>query len=151
MVYIWNLQTKEIVQKLQGHTGKPRSESLPPPPWCEPSDLRSSLHRCRHFHRLPPDREHHRLGRARKRQNHQAMEERLLISPPDLSLHLFSPLYIFFYILRKEDLFSNGELLQDVTEINIEMNRVRFVVALGEVVTSVFICLWQTRISCLLQ
>jgi len=22
MVYIWNLQTKEIVQKLQGHTGK---------------------------------------------------------------------------------------------------------------------------------
>lgn len=21
MVYIWNLQTKEIVQKLQGHTG----------------------------------------------------------------------------------------------------------------------------------
>lgn len=24
MVYIWNLQTKEIVQKLQGHTGKRR-------------------------------------------------------------------------------------------------------------------------------
>lgn len=23
MVYIWNLQTKEIVQKLQGHTGRP--------------------------------------------------------------------------------------------------------------------------------
>ena len=22
MVYIWNLQTKEIVQKLQGHTGR---------------------------------------------------------------------------------------------------------------------------------
>jgi len=22
MVYIWNLQSKEIVQKLQGHTGK---------------------------------------------------------------------------------------------------------------------------------
>jgi len=22
MVYIWNLQTKEVVQKLQGHTGK---------------------------------------------------------------------------------------------------------------------------------
>lgn len=22
LVYIWNLQTKEIVQKLQGHTGK---------------------------------------------------------------------------------------------------------------------------------
>ena len=22
MVYIWNLQTKEIVQKLEGHTGK---------------------------------------------------------------------------------------------------------------------------------
>lgn len=22
MVYIWNLQTKEIVQKLQGHTGE---------------------------------------------------------------------------------------------------------------------------------
>lgn len=23
LVYIWNLQTKEIVQKLQGHTGGP--------------------------------------------------------------------------------------------------------------------------------
>lgn len=32
MVYIWNLQTKEIVQKLQGHTGKARSESPPPLP-----------------------------------------------------------------------------------------------------------------------
>lgn len=31
MVYIWNLQTKEIVQKLQGHTGKARSESPPLP------------------------------------------------------------------------------------------------------------------------
>lgn len=27
MVYIWNLQTKEIVQKLQGHTGKGRSKN----------------------------------------------------------------------------------------------------------------------------
>lgn len=25
MVYIWNLQTKEIVQKLQGHTGRGES------------------------------------------------------------------------------------------------------------------------------
>jgi len=25
MVYIWNLQTKEIVQKLQGHTGRTRT------------------------------------------------------------------------------------------------------------------------------
>lgn len=25
MVYIWNLQTKEIVQKLQGHTGKEKT------------------------------------------------------------------------------------------------------------------------------
>ena len=28
MVYIWNLQTKEIVQKLQGHTGKQRTHKL---------------------------------------------------------------------------------------------------------------------------
>ena len=25
MVYLWNLQTKEIVQKLEGHTGAPLS------------------------------------------------------------------------------------------------------------------------------
>lgn len=31
MVYIWNLQTKEIVQKLQGHTG---NELTPTPPNC---------------------------------------------------------------------------------------------------------------------
>lgn len=43
MVYIWNLQTKEIVQKLQGHTGKPRSQY--PVFWkiCELSDLPFSL------------------------------------------------------------------------------------------------------------
>lgn len=35
MVYIWNLQTKEIVQKLQGHTGKPRSESPATASQCE--------------------------------------------------------------------------------------------------------------------
>jgi len=27
MVYIWNLQTKEIVQKLQGHTGNTKLNS----------------------------------------------------------------------------------------------------------------------------
>lgn len=29
MVYIWNLQTKEIVQKLQGHTGKGFRQQFP--------------------------------------------------------------------------------------------------------------------------
>lgn len=28
MVYIWNLQTKEIVQKLQGHTGTAHEWSI---------------------------------------------------------------------------------------------------------------------------
>lgn len=37
-----------------------------------------SLHRCRHFDRLPPDRKHHCVRGFRKRQNHQAMEKRLL-------------------------------------------------------------------------
>lgn len=30
MVYIWNLQTKEIVQKLQGHTGEFQTERMFP-------------------------------------------------------------------------------------------------------------------------
>ena len=28
MVYIWNLQTKEVVQKLEGHSGKEHDSSL---------------------------------------------------------------------------------------------------------------------------
>ena len=28
MVYIWNLQTKEVVQKLPGHTGTPQSSTF---------------------------------------------------------------------------------------------------------------------------
>lgn len=28
-MYIWNLQTKEVVQKLQGHTGEPRARAAP--------------------------------------------------------------------------------------------------------------------------
>ena len=36
-------------------------------------------HRRRSVHGLPPHREHHRLRRARERQNHQTVEERLLM------------------------------------------------------------------------
>lgn len=35
MVYIWNLQTKEIVQKLQGHTGKNENQTKTTPAWPE--------------------------------------------------------------------------------------------------------------------
>lgn len=36
LVYIWNLQTKEIVQKLQGHTGE-QSFGDGPHEWVEPT------------------------------------------------------------------------------------------------------------------
>lgn len=40
--------------------------------------LTARAFRCRHLDGVPPDREHHRLGRAGERQDHQAVEERLL-------------------------------------------------------------------------
>ena len=50
----------------------------------EPADEGDSAeaagpHRRRSVHGLPPHREHHRLRRARERQNHQTVEERLLM------------------------------------------------------------------------
>lgn len=38
LVYIWNLQTKEIVQKLQGHTGEHR-ENRGHTGWCSGSSV----------------------------------------------------------------------------------------------------------------
>lgn len=53
MVYIWNLQTREIVQKLKGHTGKFLN-----------SFVFSLLYnyffvRCCTLYYMPPNREHH--------------------------------------------------------------------------------------------
>ena len=50
----------------------------------EPADEGDSAetagpHRRRSVHGLPPHREHYRLRRARERQNHQTVEERLLM------------------------------------------------------------------------
>lgn len=74
------------------------------------------LFRRRHFDRLPPDREHHRIGSFRKRQNHQAMEKRLL-SPFFESFGSLDFFYFFIFFLcflvRKEDFYSNRELLCD--------------------------------------
>ena len=40
-------------------------------------------HRRRFVHRLPPDREHHRLSLPRERQDHQIVEEQHLdVAPP---------------------------------------------------------------------
>jgi len=102
MVYIWNLQTKEIVQKLQGHTG---THPLPHPlalllyvssshdvVFCV-SSLRLCVFlfyfyffRRRHLHSLSPHREHHRLGSPGERQDHQTVEKRLLDSRPATDL-----------------------------------------------------------------
>lgn len=45
LVYIWNLQTKEIVQKLQGHTGGQSLQVGHTGGWSYPGEPLSSL-RC---------------------------------------------------------------------------------------------------------
>lgn len=45
LVYIWNLQTKEIVQKLQGHTGR-QSFGDGPYGWVEPPRGASQSSKC---------------------------------------------------------------------------------------------------------
>lgn len=68
--------------------------------------LSPSFPRRRHLDRLPPDREHHRVRGFRKRQNHQAMEKRLLSSCFGIlwaiQLVFFFP---FCFVVRKEDIF----------------------------------------------
>lgn len=78
---------------------------------CEPllstPSISCLLLRRRHIDRLPPDREHHRVRGFRKRQNHQAMEKRLLSS-------FWGRSYSFFFLFCcKKGLFSKGELLRD--------------------------------------
>jgi len=68
MVYIWNLQTKEIVQKLQGHTGTLFSLIFRLPRNCM-NELHLLFRRCP-LHCLPPYREHNRLSRLGKRQDY---------------------------------------------------------------------------------
>lgn len=40
------------------------------------------------MHRVPPHREHHRVGRARDGQNYQALEERYLRILSGMSVHI---------------------------------------------------------------
>lgn len=80
MVYIWNLQTKEIVQKLQGHTGEqtPFQRKLFVVKLVMIGNFTKTIiiySRCCVMYNMPSHRKYYCVSSIRKRQNHKTLEE----------------------------------------------------------------------------